>query len=337
MTRNTRVSGAVLTALAGLFAWVGHGACQEAPATSLADGRSGKIYFESVTPTGHFDLARRAADRKAVVFGTLLLPAEPAARVPAMVVAHGSSGVSDGREGWWARQLVSVGVATFVIDSFTPRGIRETATGRTPLSSAADTADALSALRLLATHPRIDPRRIGILGFSRGGSVALYAALEPFRRAVLGDAARFALHVSFYPYCNDWMVSERLSGAPMLLLLGGRDDYTPAEPCRKYAEWYRSKGAAATVVVYPDARHGFDAAGSPRELRDVVTGRGCDSLIDLDRFRITVRATGQDITATWRDYYRGCMSKGATVGGDDEAKRRAPADVKAFVRNVFKL
>jgi dienelactone hydrolase len=333
----SRRARAAVIALCALFVGAGGALCDEAPATSLADGRSGKIHFESVTPTGYFELARRTATQKAVVFGTLLLPAQPAGRVPAMVIAHGSGGVSDPREFWWARQFVGLGVAAFVVDSFAPRNIHQTATDQGQLSTAANVADALSALRLLATHPRIDPERIGIMGFSKGGQAAIYAALEPFRRAMVGDATRFALHVPLYPYCNDWMVSERTTGAPMLFLLGGRDDYTPAEPCRKYAEWFKSKGAAATVIVYRDAYHGFDTIGSPVSLAHVVTGRKCDGQLDLDRFKVTVRTTGQDITATARDYFRGCMGKGAMVGGDDEAKRRAPADVKAFVKSTFKL
>ena len=105
-----------------------------------------------------------------------------------------------------------------------------------PAATAANVADALAALKLLSTHPRIDPRRIGVLGLSKGGQVARYTELEPFRQAVIGDDTRFALHVAFYPYCSDWYMSERITKAPMLLLLGGKDNYTPASPCRDYAK-----------------------------------------------------------------------------------------------------
>jgi len=138
----------------------------------------------------------------------------------------------------------------FVVDSFGPRNVGQTATDQSQLSTAVNVADALAALKLLATHPRVDPARIGVLGFSKGGQVALYTALEPFREAVIADDTRFALHVAFYPYCSDWYLSELISRAPMLLLLGGQDDYTPAAPCRDYAGWFKSKGVAATVIVF---------------------------------------------------------------------------------------
>jgi len=60
------------------------------PAQNLADGRTGKIYFESVTPTGFFALAKREALRKTVIFGSLVLPKKATGPVPAMVIAHGS-------------------------------------------------------------------------------------------------------------------------------------------------------------------------------------------------------------------------------------------------------
>jgi dienelactone hydrolase len=132
-----------------------------------------------------------------------------------MVIAHGSAGVET-REGAWADRLNALGLATFVVDSFTPRGVRETASDQTRVPTAANVADALAALRLLATHPRIDPERIGVIGFSKGGQVALYTALEPFRRAVVDDDRHFAAHVALYPYCNDWYQAERIDGAPML-------------------------------------------------------------------------------------------------------------------------
>jgi len=195
---------------------------------------------------------------------------------------------------------------------------------------------ALAALRLLATHPRIEPDRIGVIGFSKGGQVALYTALEPFRRGIVDDDRRFAAHVALYPNCSDWYTAARVTGAPLLLLLGGRDDYTPAEACRGYAEWFRGAGAETTVVTYPDAYHDFDAYRAPRFERGLVTGRGCDMAVDLDRFTVARRGTGEDITAAAGRYARDCLGRGATIGGDAEARRRAPEDVAAFLRRVLK-
>ena len=200
--RAAAVAGGLLLAAAAAAP-----AADPAPVVSLADGRAGAIRFESVTPSGYFQLARRESMPKTTIAGTLRLPAG-ADRVAAMVVAHGSAGVNEEREGWWAERLGEAGFATFVVDSFGPRGVRQTATDQGQLSTAANVADALAALALLTTHPRVDPARIGVIGFSKGGQVALYTALEPFRRAVGHEATRFAAHVALYPYCSDWYVAE---------------------------------------------------------------------------------------------------------------------------------
>ena len=115
------------------------------------------------------------------------------------------------RDSWWADHFNDIGVAAFVVDSFAPRNIRETATDQTQLSTAANVADALAALRLLATHPKLDAKRIGVIGFSKGGQVALYTALEPFRRAIITDETRFAAHAPLYPACNSWQVSDQVT------------------------------------------------------------------------------------------------------------------------------
>lgn len=304
------------------------------PVGTLADGRAGQIHFESRTPAGYFALARREASPRVVVVGTLRLPKDAAGRVPAMVIAHGSGGV-DTREATWADRLGASGSPP----SWSTASRRATCARPRPTrrgSPPRRTWPTRWPLRLLATHPRIDPDRIGIIGFSKGGQIALYTALEPFRRAVIDDDRRFAAHVALYPYCSDWYTAARVTGAPMLLLLGGRDDYTPAEACRGYAEWFRTAGAETAVVTYPHAYHDFDAYRAPRFERALVTGRGCDMAVDLDHFTVTRRGTGEDITANAGRYGRDCLARGATIGGDAEARRRAPDDVAAFLRRVLR-
>jgi dienelactone hydrolase len=227
------------------------------PVASLADGRTGRIEFASLTPSGPSELVR-GAGAPATIGGTLVLPATAAARMPAMVIAHGSGGILAGREDAWAARLNGLGIATFVVDSFAPRGLSSTARDQSRLSTMANLADALAALKLLSTHPRIDPARIGVMGFSRGGQVALYSSLEPLRRGVIGSDLSFAAHVALYPSCSIPYRAQQVSRAPILMLLGGADDYTPAAACRDYAAWFAAKGVPVQVVTYDGAHHDFD-------------------------------------------------------------------------------
>ena len=308
------------------------------PVSALADGRSGKIQFESITPLTFAALVRRSDSPKVAITGELSLP-KGAEKVPAMVIAHGSGGVSDSREGRWAERFTDMGVAGFVVDSFNPRGIKDTGSDQSQLSPAANVADALAALKLLATHPRIDPQRIGVIGFSRGGQVAIYTALEPIRRGVIDGDLKFAVHIPFYPPCNTLYVSEKVTGAPIRLELGGADDYTPASYCGRYVEWFRSKGVAADSVTYDGAYHMFDTNQKVVFINSLQTARNCDARYDVDRNSIQRLDNNETLRSAEQvgAYFRGCVGRGATIGGDYRAGQKAAADVAALLKQVFKL
>jgi hypothetical protein len=54
------------------------------------------------------------------------------------------------------------------------------------------------------------------------------------------------------------------------------------------------EGCRHTVIVYPSAYHDFDSNRRPAFVRDLVTGKNCDGVIDLDRFTVAIRPTGED-------------------------------------------
>jgi dienelactone hydrolase len=303
---------------------------------SLADGRTGRIEFTSVTPSGPGELMRGTAPAVTVT-GTLVVPASAETRLPAMVIAHGSGGILPGREDAWAARLNGLGIATFVVDSFTPRGLASTARDQSRLSTMANLADALSALRFVASHPRIDPARIGVMGFSRGGQVALYSSLDPLRRAVVGNDLKFATHVALYPSCSIPYHARQVSGAPILMLLGGADDYTPAAACHAYAAWFSGNGAPVEVIIYEGAHHDFDIPQAPRFLPNLQSARDCKAEVDVDSGAVHRLDTDELLRepAAIAAYFRACMQRGATMGGDPAALALAERDVATFLRRTL--
>lgn len=177
------------------------------------------------------------------------------------------------------------------------------------------------------------------MGFSRGGFVALNTTLEPLRRAVIDGDLHFAAHVPFYPDCNfRWTAAER-DGSPILMLLGQRDDWTPAAPCLAEAELLKSRGVDMRTVVFPYAFHGFDTPGRVGEMKAVPHARNCFVETDLDTFVVRRFDTGQAFAApgAYADYVRGCEGTGVHAGGDPEGQRRAPEETIAFLKAVFGL
>ncbi|VWD17110.1 DeoR family transcriptional regulator [Burkholderia lata] len=303
---------------------------------SLEEGRSGIITFASVTPqnTGDY-LSHYANSEKAVITGNLSVPGNGPRAVPAVIILHGSSGVNRG-ERVWAQRMNALGYASFVVDSFTGRGIRNTEKDQTQLSMTADIADAYAALRLLATDPRIDKERIAVMGFSRGGVAALYSSLEPFRLAAGEGNLRFAAHVAFYPSCSISYESAHVDGSPVLMLVGGKDNYTPAARCIAYAETLRSKGVPVTLKEYPDAWHGFDRPTPVHSVPLATSARECQGSYDLDSRKFTMVRDGQTLhgAAAVAESKR-CLTTGVILGGDPEAQVQSPTEVATFLRAAF--
>ena len=305
-------------------------ATQAAPQDSLRGGESGTVEFLSRTPSGPTEFMA-GGGMPAPITGSLALPPgnAPAA---AMVIMHGSGGIRPGREEAWAERLAALGVATFIVDSFTPRGIAVTSDDQSRLPITASVADGFAALRRLATHPRIDPTRIGVMGFSNGGQVALYTALESFRQtAGVGDT-KFALHIGLYPSCSIPYLSPAVDRSPILFLLGGRDDYTPAAHCDRYADWFTQKGAGVTRILYPGAHHGFDTPDRVQFLSRVQTARDCAFDIELEPVQGRFWSTGAVIpNAEITPQARRCTTRGAHFGGDPASRDLAIAAVRDAV------
>ncbi len=183
--------------------------------------------------------------------GQLLFPREKTGRLPAVVLAHGSGGRGPGQD-QWAEHLRELGYATFIIDYFGPRGVRwDSDFQPTPLT------DAIDALRLLQTHPRVDAQRIAIIGFSRGAHLAYEAGN---RGKLAAQEPRFAAHVALYPNCSVLGVGAAGLSAPVLMLIGELDELSPAAQCQALAERAREKGAKFTLKIYPGAYHAWDGS-----------------------------------------------------------------------------
>jgi hypothetical protein len=109
--------------------------------TTLAAGPTGRIGIQTTTPTTNEFLQGVRPATTSLIWGDLTLPQTQVERSPTVVLVHGSGGVTP-REDRWADELRRAGAATFVLDSFTGRGIAFTAEDQSQLSSLAMIGDA---------------------------------------------------------------------------------------------------------------------------------------------------------------------------------------------------
>jgi dienelactone hydrolase len=231
---------------------------------------------------------------------------------PAVVILHDCSGLgpqSSHSPARWARLLHEQGYVVVIPDSFSTRGhaagvCTDDSPGRNEVNPYRRVRDAYEALAYARALPYVDGAHVGVMGGSHGGSTTL-ATMAAWQRTQRDPG--FTAGIALYPGCNarygDWL-AKGAGGvykpiAPLLILVGEKDDWTPAEPCRQLAERAREAGYPVTVKIYPGAQHSFDS----------------DRPVRYDATRVNGSAPG---------------GHGATTGGNPEAWADSIREVTAF-------
>lgn len=288
--------------------------------------------IQSVTLSSSQFLKSEKQGSSNTIAGELRLPSGINGRIPVVVLVHGSVGITMQVDPW-ARELNDIGIAAFIIDSFTGRGFKEGYVPGSRISSLTMIVDAYRALELLANHPRIDPSRIALMGFSRGGSVALYASLKRFQRMHGPEGYEYAAYLPFYPACwTTYIEEEQVSDRPIRIFHGTADNWTPIESCRKYVDRLRKNGKDVQLIEYKGAHHVFDAPVEFIKQFPKATGLGTCELEERIGGLVVNRDTGEP----WKPADK-CSTKGTTIGGNLTARDEAVKAVKNFLTTTFKL
>jgi dienelactone hydrolase len=291
------------------------------------------IPIETVTLKTQQFLTGDLNGKPTVVAGELRIPKPGSDKLPAVVLVHGSGGVN-GSTDRWAQELNSIGIAAFILDSFTGRGIVNTGSDQSQLDSVAMMVDAYRVLGWLARHPRIDPNRITVMGFSKGGVAAVYSSNERFRKLYAAADQSFAAHIGLYTPCNTTYRDDvKTTGKPIRLFHGIADDYVSIGPCRTYAERLKGAGADATLTEYPDAHHAYDAflLKEPVWLPQAQTGRNC-LVKEGDDGKFLDAKTGGPFNPA-----APCIERGAHIAYNAAAHQATVKAVKEFLTATFKL
>jgi acetyl esterase/lipase len=132
----------------------------------------------------------------------------------------------------------------------------------------ADAKQAIYILRSRAGELNIDENKIGIAGFSAGGSLALIAALGmhedelPAYSGLTGKNTKPDFAGLFYPGLNPGLINyaeKNRSLPPFFIINGGQDKVTPADNCIELFKALRSNHVSAEMHIYAKGEHGFDS------------------------------------------------------------------------------
>ncbi len=191
-------------------------------------------------------------------------------RFSAVVQLHGCGGL-EAQSYRWARWFADHGYVSLVVDSFGPRGVKgdcRTGPDEPPITARFD--DAMGALRFLQSQPFVHGERVAAIGWSQGGVYAMSVVNGPSierarKRGVDLPAVGFAAAIGVYPGGCTSLAGERVI-RPLLVLIGGADDWTPAVNCVRMVEAMKARGADVSIIVYPGAYHYFDVEGQRLEM-----------------------------------------------------------------------
>jgi dienelactone hydrolase len=178
---------------------------------------------------------------------------------PGVVLVPACSRLGSSADQGWGETLSSWGYVTLTLDIFTAHDIPGQTTclysARPELAE-----DAYRGLDLLIERKLVDARRVLIVGFGRGGSLAFAAVGRdgPIRNA----KHKFSAAVAFYPPCGD---VKGVMAVPTLVIVGARDERT-LDGCRRMAAGEDDMGisrrpdagAPIQLIVMSDAYAGFD-------------------------------------------------------------------------------
>lgn len=221
-----------------------------------------------------FEASEPHSAARVVLKADLYKPDGPG-RFPAVILMHGCGGWQPAvRYGLQvhARHLRDRGFVVLNLDSFGPRhsGGGKLCSSDRDLYQALSyrTSDAFDGLRFLQRQDFVAPDNIFLMGQSNGGSVAIRAAKPAALSKYNGGSAAFRGVVAYYPWCGELGNARGSLSSPLLILAGGKDDWTPAREC----QGVKGSGAPLQVAVYPTAAHSFDLDILPQRFLGKLIG-----------------------------------------------------------------
>jgi carboxymethylenebutenolidase len=227
-------------------------------------------------------------DGKTMLVGYVFKPTNPRGdRVPAVVMMHGRAGAYSSRaEGIydagtlsmrhqeWGERWAEQGYIAVLVDGFGPRGYPEGFPRHSYDSRPAELnevavrpLDAYGALAYLRSRRDVAGNRIGVMGWSNGGSATL-ATMSVDAPGIQQPTVQtgFRAALVYYPGCglHGHFDAGYMPYGPVRVFHGTADEEVSARRCTELVERSRQRNGDITITLYPGATHSFDDPGRKR-------------------------------------------------------------------------
>ncbi|MEY2683419.1 MAG: hypothetical protein RJA09_563 [Pseudomonadota bacterium] len=216
-----------------------------------------------------FSVATAPFNPTAVRGNTVFVPAgHPGTQHPALVVHHTCGGVSEHIHRWTEAALRQ-GYVVLVLDTLTPRGLKNDCGSPSKIPNGRWIKDQLDAIAYLAGLPFVRPQAISTLGFSKGGLASTWLSNAAVAQALRPGAVSPAAVAALYVLCALPPSKGRPQGIailqpevsrPLLVLMGDKDNELSPQSCLRELPLRKAAGATVEWHLYPDTTHAWDKA-----------------------------------------------------------------------------
>ncbi len=260
------------------------------------------------------------------VWAYLGFPSTPQAKYPLMLILHASGGIHD-RDWFFARTLNEMGIATLVVDSFTPRGLTRVYEKKRSFDERELAIDALTVTEMLQADARIDFDRFGAMGRSLGGQTAVRLSIKASREQLPKKGPYLNLALAITPGCTSQQQDPHMTPHSQVWLFLAENDASPHRRCITYVEKMRAAGGDSQFKVYPNAFHTFDGSEKPvwKPKDEVYAGCANDRVRPGYSIRLDTGAAMRT-KMEFDTFFAGCVTHGMWVGGNPDATRQLDQD-----------
>ena len=197
-----------------------------------------------------------------IIVDALITYPEGEGPFPLLLIVHSSGGADEFTANWLEfmrdqqKPLLDMGIATMYLDNFSARGAKHTYTDQSKASIWSTYIDVFMALEYLSKDPKINIKKVGVSGYSRGGNLSIMAAEKRLRDILVSKDLYFAASQPRSAECgitgmfrNPTPVKE----TKIWYVHGLAEDYTLPGPCVDIMEKMQAKGADIRI----DLREGW--------------------------------------------------------------------------------
>ena len=250
----------------------------------------------------------------------ILFPKKGEGPFPMLVFNHASGGAWLFANEWFkfdrqmAKILLKKGIAVLFVDNFTGRSVVSADEDQSQVSTYSFYIDAFMTLEYLSKDPRVNIKKVGITGWSRGGMNSLAISEKRIRDALISKDLYYAASLPRSVECRQsgfFRNPQPIKETKILMVNGKIDDASHAHICEEYGEKMKANGADIVVKTKAGWGHGFEANYSAEFEKGQEVWHGCPDYYTEDDGMANKDAK---IDAS-------CITYGYTVGGNKTAFR----------------